>query len=169
MISFKWHTRNVQRSYQRSLYMKWSLRKSNYKHWSYLKFYIHILSYNLLVALLNATEKNFTDNRDSFSDVCIQICKDCTCIFCNCKFQFAFYSGIQKRQINTRGIWGTFYVREASECRYQNLSIHINLYPPLFCFYSLITLILLIWVGSISKDSWRSGEERPLWETRGWL
>lgn len=92
-------------------------------------------------------------------------------MFCNSNFQFAFYSDIQKGQINTRGIWGTLYDRQASKCiLYTKTSQHTSaLHPPLFCFYSPITLILSIMVGSISKDSWRSGEERPLWQTRGWL
>lgn len=70
-------------------------------------------------------------------------------------------------------------IREAYEERFMTdrpVSVHTKtsqhtsaLHHPLFCFYSLITLILSIMVGSISKDSWRSGEERPLWQTRGWL
>lgn len=39
--------------------------------------------------------------------------------------------------------------------------------PPLFRFYSFIISFVPVTLGSISKDGWRSGEERPFWQTRG--
>lgn len=97
----------------------------------------------------------------------IHFSKDCTCMFCNFNFQFAFYSDIQKREISTRGIWGTLYDREASECRCQNLSIHIS-FTSSFILFLLNHYINFIYYGRVhiqgQLEEWRG--EAPLADQR---
>lgn len=88
-------------------------------------------------------------------------------MFCNCNFQFAFYSDIQKGQINTRGIWGTLHDREASECRYQNLSVHIS-FTPSFILFLLTHYFNYIYYDRVhiqgQLEEWRG--EAPLADQR---